>query len=45
MTPMLAEPEARIIARYLRGYGPTRFLKAETTRLGEQTALGATFRR
>ena len=41
---MLAEAEARVIAPYLRGYGPTQFLKAET-RSREQAALGATFRR
>src|ERR1700752_4805749 len=37
--PMLAEAGARIIVPYLRGYGPTRFLKAETPRSGEQAAL------
>jgi pimeloyl-ACP methyl ester carboxylesterase len=39
--PMLAEARARVIVPYLRGYGPTRFLKAETPRSGEQAALGA----
>ena len=39
--PMLAEAGARVIAPYLRGYGPTRFLTAETPRSGEQAALGA----
>jgi pimeloyl-ACP methyl ester carboxylesterase len=39
--PMLAEAGARVIVPYLRGYGPTRFLKAETPRSGEQAALGA----
>jgi pimeloyl-ACP methyl ester carboxylesterase len=38
--PMLAEAGARVIVPYLRGYGPTRFLKAETPRSGEQAALG-----
>ena len=38
---MLAEAGARVIVPYLRGYGPTRFLKAETPRSGEQAALGA----
>jgi pimeloyl-ACP methyl ester carboxylesterase len=38
--PMLAETGARVIVPYLRGYGPTRFLKAETPRSGEQAALG-----
>lgn len=39
--PMLAEAGARVIVPYLRGYGPTRFLEAETPRSGEQAALGA----
>jgi pimeloyl-ACP methyl ester carboxylesterase len=39
--PLLAEAGARVIIPYLRGYGPTRFLEAETTRSGEQAALGA----
>jgi pimeloyl-ACP methyl ester carboxylesterase len=39
--PLLAEAGARVIVPYLRGYGPTRFLKAETPRSGEQAALGA----
>jgi pimeloyl-ACP methyl ester carboxylesterase len=39
--PILAEAGARVIVPYLRGYGPTRFLKAETPRSGEQAALGA----
>jgi pimeloyl-ACP methyl ester carboxylesterase len=30
-----------VIVPYLRGYGPTRFLSAETARSGEQAALGA----
>src|SRR6202142_3390887 len=38
--PILAQAGARVIAPYLRGYGPTRFLKAETPRSGEQAALG-----
>jgi pimeloyl-ACP methyl ester carboxylesterase len=37
---MLAEAGARVIVPYLRGYGSTRFLKAETPRSGEQAALG-----
>ena len=36
----LREAGARVIVPYLRGYGPTRFLKAETPRSGEQAALG-----
>jgi pimeloyl-ACP methyl ester carboxylesterase len=39
--PMLAEAGARVIVPYLRGYGPTRFLDADTPRSGEQAALGA----
>ena len=39
--PILAEAGARVIVPYLRGYGPTRFLKADTPRSGEQAALGA----
>jgi pimeloyl-ACP methyl ester carboxylesterase len=39
--PILAEAGARVIVPYLRGYGPTRFLKATTPRSGEQAALGA----
>ena len=38
--PILAQAGARVIVPYLRGYGPTRFLKAETPRSGEQAALG-----
>jgi pimeloyl-ACP methyl ester carboxylesterase len=30
-----------VIAPYLRGYGPTRFLKSDTPRSGQQGALGA----
>ena len=39
--PILAEAGARVIVPYLRGYGPTRFLDAQTPRSGEQAALGA----
>ena len=42
--PILAQAGARVIVPYLRGYGPTRFLKAETPRSGEQAALGADLR-
>jgi len=38
---ILAEVGARVIVPYLRGYGPTRFLSADTPRSGEQAALGA----
>ncbi len=39
--PILTEAGARVIVPYLRGFGPTRFLSAETPRSGEQAALGA----
>ena len=39
--PILAQAGARVIVPYLRGYGPTRFLSAETARSGEQASLGA----
>jgi pimeloyl-ACP methyl ester carboxylesterase len=39
--PILAQAGARVIVPYLRGYGPTRFLSADTVRSGEQAALGA----
>ena len=35
----LAE-RCRVLVPYLRGYGPTRFLSAETMRSGQQAALG-----
>jgi pimeloyl-ACP methyl ester carboxylesterase len=38
---ILAEAGARVVVPYLRGFGPTRFLSAETPRSGEQAALGA----
>jgi pimeloyl-ACP methyl ester carboxylesterase len=31
----------RVLVPYLRGYGPTRFLSADTLRSGQQAALGA----
>ena len=36
--PLLAE--CRVLVPYLRGFGPTRFLSAETPRSGQQAALG-----
>ena len=39
--PILAEAGGRVIVPYLRGFGLTRFLSAETPRSGEQAALGA----
>jgi pimeloyl-ACP methyl ester carboxylesterase len=38
--PHLASAGLRVIAPYLRGFGPTRFLSASTIRSGEQAALG-----
>jgi pimeloyl-ACP methyl ester carboxylesterase len=38
---LLAAAGNRCIVPYLRGYGPTRFLSADTPRSGEQAALGA----
>lgn len=37
---MLAAEGERVIAPYLRGFGPTRFLDQATPRSGEQAALG-----
>jgi pimeloyl-ACP methyl ester carboxylesterase len=39
IVPGLAESGYRVIAPYLRGYGPTRFLSAATMRSGQQAAL------
>ena len=36
----LAADGCRVLVPYLRGYGPTRFLSADTPRSGEQAALG-----
>ena len=40
MVPLLTARGCRAIVPYLRGYGPTRFLSADTMRSGEQAALG-----
>ncbi|WP_347556892.1 alpha/beta hydrolase [Robbsia sp. KACC 23696] len=40
----LIDQGARVIVPYLRGYGPTRFLSAQTPRSGQQGALGADLR-
>jgi pimeloyl-ACP methyl ester carboxylesterase len=40
VVPPLAGAGCRIIVPYLRGFGPTRFLSAETPRSGQQAALG-----
>jgi pimeloyl-ACP methyl ester carboxylesterase len=39
VAPILAAAGYRVIVPYLRGYGPTRFLSAETVRNGQQAAL------
>lgn len=44
IAPALASEGARVIVPYLRGYGPTRFLRADTPRSGQQAALGADLR-
>src|SRR5882724_3809621 len=40
VVPALIDAGCRTIVPYLRGYGPTRFLRAETPRSGQQAALG-----
>ena len=40
VVPLLVAVGCRVIVPYLRGYGPTRFLAAETPRSGQQAALG-----
>jgi len=39
VAPILGQAGYRVIIPYLRGYGPTRFLSAETPRSGQQAAL------
>ncbi len=39
VTPLLVGQGFRVITPYLRGYGPTRFLSADTPRSGQQAAL------
>jgi len=41
VAPRLVAAGCRVIVPYLRGFGPTRFLSADTPRSGEQAALGA----
>lgn len=41
VAPLLAAQGCRVIVPYLRGFGPTRFLRDDTPRSGEQAALGA----
>jgi len=40
VAPALAAKGCRVLVPWLRGYGQTRFLSAETPRSGEQAALG-----
>src|SRR5262245_41984412 len=40
VAPLLVAKGCRVILPYLRGYGPTRFLSANTPRSGQQAALG-----
>jgi pimeloyl-ACP methyl ester carboxylesterase len=39
VTPLLVSTGCRVITPYLRGYGPTRFLSADTPRSGQQAVL------
>ena len=39
VTAILVDAGCRVITPYLRGYGPTRFLSADTLRSGQQAAL------
>lgn len=39
VTPLLVSAGCRVIAPYLRGYGPTRFLSLDTPRSGQQAVL------
>lgn len=41
VAPLLASAGYRVIIPYLRGYGTTRFLSADTVRNGQQAALAA----
>ncbi|HMA06648.1 MAG TPA: alpha/beta hydrolase, partial [Ramlibacter sp.] len=41
VAPILAAAGCRVFVPYLRGFGATRFLAADTPRSGEQAALGA----
>jgi pimeloyl-ACP methyl ester carboxylesterase len=40
VAPPLAAKGCRVLAPYLRGYGPTRFLDAGTPRMAQQAAIG-----
>lgn len=39
VTPLLVKVGCRVIVPYLRGYGPTRFLSADSVRSGQQAVL------
>jgi pimeloyl-ACP methyl ester carboxylesterase len=41
VAPRLADAGCRVIVPYMRGYGSTRFVDADTPRSGEQAAFGA----
>lgn len=41
VAPVLVAAGCRVVVPYLRGFGGTRFLNADTPRSGEQAALGA----
>jgi pimeloyl-ACP methyl ester carboxylesterase len=41
--PILAQAGARVIVPYLRGYGPTRFLQAQTRARASRRRLGPTW--
>lgn len=41
VVPLLVAAGCRVVVPHLRGYGPTRFLRDDTPRSGEQAALGA----
>jgi pimeloyl-ACP methyl ester carboxylesterase len=44
VVPALVAAGCRVIVPYLRGFGPTRFLSAQTLRSGQQAALGSDLR-
>jgi pimeloyl-ACP methyl ester carboxylesterase len=44
VAPWLAARGCRVVVPYLRGFGPTRFLRQDTPRSGEQAALGQDLR-
>jgi pimeloyl-ACP methyl ester carboxylesterase len=44
VAPPLADHGFRVLVPWLRGFGPTRFLAAETPRSGQQAALGVDVR-